>query len=506
MGFFGTKAASQAVPQSKPAVPTSTPTAPAPRVAPTSDSGRKPAPQPSDVRDPTAASRKQSNPYMAAVKSWIEYGVGNRATDIHIDVKGSAGTVRFRIDGELETMRKEGGGQYPARFLEDCISSLFNSSSNDQSSQPFDPEKMLYRMIPYDEIEGHPLRLRFQSLTGVDCPKLSLRLAPADVAASTKSFKELGYEASQTDLWNQAMQTPSGAVLIAGITGSGKSTTIKSFIELNPKLNQMSVTTIEDPVEYPIKGAHQIDFLRDLNNEAENSNKYKALLKGIMRGDPDAVMIGEAHDLDSANALIQIAESGHLGMATTHAHLLTGIIPRLSNERMGLSRQALCAPNILTLLVYQALVPVLCSFCALTCDEVKGIAGVGRYLGHCESLGLGMRRLRWRNQNGCDECSHRGTIGQTVVAEMHIPSSEWLAATRAGLDADAMEIYRSTSDGRLDSANMTGKTVFEHTLYKALQGQVDLRQCSRFEIFERYVKDFEKRNGSQRQRQASYLR
>jgi general secretion pathway protein E len=437
--------------------------------------------------------RKQPTQFMTAISGWIRYATENRATDIHIDAKDGKGCVRFRIDGELEEMRADGHGEYPTEFLNNCISSIYNASTGGNSILPFDQGKMLYRMIPFDEIQGHPLRLRFQSLSGLDCPKLSLRLVAADVRASTKSFKDLGYESSQTNLWNQAMQTPSGAVLISGITGSGKSTTIKSFIELNPQLPRMAITTIEDPIEYPIKGAHQIDFQREMEDEEATAKRFKDLLTSIMRADPDGVMIGEARDQVSANALIQIAESGHLGMATTHAHLLTGIIPRLSNERMGLSRQALCAPNILTLLVYQALVPVLCPHCSLTSEQATGIAGVGRYLAYCKSLGIDTQRLRWRKTTGCPHCSHRGTIGQTVVAEMLIPSSEWLAATRKGLDSEAMDIYRSTSNGQFDSSEMTGKTVFEHTLYKALLGQVDVRQCSRFEIFERYVSNHRKR-------------
>lgn len=447
----------------------------------------------------TKGARRAENAFIEAIDEWILYAVENRATDVHIESNGKSGRVRFRIDGELETMRSENGGQYPSDFLEKCMASLFNNEqeTNSGSESLFLKDKMLYCMVPYNRIQGVSLKLRYQSVKGNGGPKVILRLLSSDESAPTLSFEDLGYETSQIVLWRQAQQAKSGACLISGITGSGKSTTQKSFIELDPDLEKSAIYTVEDPIEYPLRGAHQVPLQRDLTNEKESSRKYNEVMGALMRGDLDSAMVGEIRDADSANALVQIAESGHFAMATVHAHLLTGIVPRLSNRKLGLSREVLCAPNILTLLVYQALVPILCSRCSLTSEEAAAEGEdkpkdeeVGQYLGYVRRIGLDETRLRWKNIGGCEHCKHRGTVGQTVVAEMVIPSKDWLTATRESRDADAMTIYQKDSDGDLLSSNMRGKTIFEHTLYKAMNGRVDVRQCNRFEIFERFVESY----------------
>ena len=94
--------------------------------------------------------------------------------------------------------------------------------------------------------------------------------------------------------------------------------------------------------------------------------------------------------------------------------------------------------------------------------------------------------LRFKHVGGCPACGGRGTKGKTIVAEMWQPDRKWLELVRANNDYGALMHYRSFSDGDFTSEDMTGKTVFEHTLYKALQGAVDVRNCEEFETFERF--------------------
>jgi general secretion pathway protein E len=433
---------------------------------------------------------RYANPHMATVKTWLTYAVENRATDIHVEINGSAGQVRFRIDGELETMRTAGGGVYASRHVEDCLAALYNNEQQRKSGSDslFDASKNLYCMVPYTSVPGHTLKLRYQSLRGNEGPKVILRLLHVNDEQPTLTFEQLGYAPSHIALWETAMQTPSGAILIAGITGSGKSTTQKSFIELNPAAASSAIYTIEDPVEYPIRHAHQYPIQRDLSDPAASARLYTETVAALMRADPDIVMLGEVRDEPSARALQQLVETGHMGLATVHAHLLSGIIPRLTNPEVGLNREVLTAPNMLTLLVYQALVPKLCPACSVpTAEALVTAPEVAATVAHFEALQLPTRQLRWKRMGGCKHCAHRGTIGLTVVAEMHMPDEDWLAAIRTHDDSRAVEIYRSYSDGNLASFNMVGKTVFEHALWKALQGHIDARQCTRFDSFSRYM-------------------
>jgi general secretion pathway protein E len=431
---------------------------------------------------------QSANPYAVAIREWIEYAVRSRATDIHLECRGNLGMVRFRIDGDIEAMRTEEGGQYPASFVVKCMASLYNNDQQTKSGSAamFDPEKFTSCMIPYLAL-GHNLKLRYQSLKGNEGPAVVLRLLFLDQAQKTLTYEQLGYSESHIELWEEATATPSGAVFIAGVTGSGKSTTLKSFIELNPDLASTRVFTVEDPVEYPIRGAHQIPLQRELGNEADSSKAYNMAVGSLMRADPDVIALGEIRDKDSANAMQQFAETGHLALGTVHAHLLSGIVPRLTNVKLGMTRDVLTAPNMITLLVYQALVAKLCpSCCHNTVEETKSRV-VSRISEKFKKLGINTEHFKWKRIGGCEHCDSRGTVGLTVVAEMHMPDEDWLSAIRLGNDIDALNCYLSKSDGRLDSPDMTGKTVFEHALFKALNGVVDPRSCLRFGGIEQFI-------------------
>jgi type II secretory ATPase GspE/PulE/Tfp pilus assembly ATPase PilB-like protein len=435
-----------------------------------------------------------NNAYSLAIRSWIEYAVKNRATDIHIECSGTSGVVRFRIDGDLEAMRSKDMGQFPASFVIKCMASLFNNQQQAKSGNAamFEESKFGSCMVPYLAL-GHNLKLRYQSLKGNDGPKVVLRLLFLDQAKKTLTFEELGYAKSHIQLWESTTSTPSGGVFIAGVTGSGKSTTLKSFIELNPDLASTCVFTVEDPVEYPIKGAHQIPIQRELGNEEESSRVYNMAVGSLMRADPDWIALGEIRDKDSANAMQQFAETGHMALGTTHANLISGIVPRLINTKIGMTRDVLTAPNMLTLLVYQALVPKLCPSCCHTSVESVNSPSVYKAVEQFRKMGANTKAMRWKRIGGCASCDSRGTIGLTVVAEMLMPEEDWLCAIRDGKDLEALQVYLSKSDNRLDTPDMTGKTVFEHTLYKAQLGLVDARQCSRFDGIERFTNKYLKR-------------
>lgn len=440
---------------------------------------------------------RSRNEFMAALYEWISYAVANRATDIHLETRGSTGVVRFRVDGEMERMRADHEGSYPAKFIMDCMASLFNNEqmARSGSGSSFHRDEFLYCMVPYNEIPGHTLKLRYQSLKGNEGPKLVLRILHVDENQPTQTFAELGYAPSQVEMWREAMDTPSGLVAIAGVTSSGKSTTLKCFIELNPHTPTSNVLTIEDPVEYPIRGAHQVPVQRDLADPIESSKRFTEALSSFMRADPDAVMMGEIRDRFSANAAQQLAETGHMALGTVHAHLLSGIVPRLVNPEIGMTRQILTAPNMVTLLAYQALVAKLCPKCAMSTDEADHDQRIRKIADNVKQLGLDPDRLRWKRIGGCPHCNGRGTFGQTVVAEMLMPDEEWLRHVREGNDTEAVNVYRSRSNRDLMSPDMTGKTVFEHTLHKALHGLVDARQCSAFDTWHRYMRFHERNAG-----------
>lgn len=303
-----------------------------------------------------------------------------------------------------------------------------------------------------------------------------------------KSLTDAGYAPSHLALWRRAARVSKGMIIVSGVTGSGKSTSVKVFLETMPGLHRKAINSVEDPIEYEIGGVHQTEVLRDLASDEESARRYAAAFKALLRADPDGVFVGEIRDRITANFVLQMAETGHLVISTLHAHLLTNMVPRLTNEMIGLSRQALSGPNIINLLVYQALVPLVCSRCAMRTDEAAQVdvdtSEVIRLLR--DKFRLDTTPMRFKREGGCEHCRGRGTQGKTIVAEMWQPDRQWLIHVREADDHGALTYFRSHADGSLTSPDMTGKSVFEHTLYKASLGLVDPRSCEEFESFERF--------------------
>jgi general secretion pathway protein E len=423
---------------------------------------------------------------MQLFERWIALAVPTGATDLHIEVRRNVAIVRIRVDGRIEPLPDGQGGRYSRKEVVDAIAAGYNSTRKGNNVSQYNADQFVDCMIDLD-LPGTAGQLRYQNVKGRLGPKTVVRILRTGDENRIR-FDAAGYAPSHLRLLRLAGRAGKGIVLLSGVTSSGKSTSLKSFIETLPGLDQKAIYTVEDPIEYEIAGAHQIEVLRDIANDDETRRRYAEVMRALMRSDPDGVMLGEIRDKLTALFALQIAETGHLAMGTVHAHLISNIIPRLTNDQIGVSRQALTGPNILNLLVYQALVPKLCRCCALPTSmalrvdpDVREIEEVLR-----RRFGLATARLRWTRPEGCAACQARGTHGKTVVAEMLQPDRVWLRHVRHNDDDAALQHFRSAGNRRFDSADMTGKTVFEHALYKALQGEIDVRNCEEFDGFERF--------------------
>lgn len=426
-------------------------------------------------------------------ESWIACAVAEGATDLHIQQVGNQAEVKLRIDGELEQLRDSSGGVYPAGLAGQAVAWAYNNASGkgSNSESQFSDKENLYCMIEPRDIAGKRVALRYQSMRGHAGVKVTCRVLYVDVDQPTLTYEELGYAPSQQKILLDAAATPSGMIFFAGVTGSGKTTTLKTFVETHPQNGKDAFYSIEDPVEYPLRNVHQIPIQRDLLDREGSARIYSETISGLMRSDPSCILLGEIRDHASAISAQQIVETGHMACGTVHAHLISGIIPRLTNSEVGMSRDVLTNPNIITLLGYQALVPRLCPKCRQTgesfdmseegADHVKDICDISE-----NRFGLGRESLFFKKQGGCSYCKGRGTKGLTVVAELLSPDRKWLNHIRKGEDYEALMHYRSESDRDFRSPNMNGKTVFEHCLYKSINGIVDLRQCERFDSFKRF--------------------
>lgn len=447
--------------------------------------------------------------------AWIEAAVRQRASDIHILVFGSQAAVKLRIDGELEPLALPGfrTGLYSRATAVKAVAAGYNYARNAGSGGSQYTESAYSDVMIEREVMTERVLLRYQNKaaapgSGQFGAKTVIRVLYLG-GNTVGSLEDAGYAASHLAMLRDASRTGSGMIIFAGVTGSGKSTSLKLFIERMPGLERMAVHTIEDPIEYIIGHGmvHQSQVTRDLSDPEETRQRYGMAVKAELRSDPDAVLVGEVRDEITARTALVLAETGHLSMFSLHAHLITNIVGRLTNKEVGLSRDELTAPQIINLLVYQSLVPLLCQHCCLetgaALEQVQQLyeqaapsaQGALRddliYMKDTVAVlsskfGFDMSKFRWKNEIGCSHCNHRGTKGRTIVAEMWMPDRRWLELTRAHDDYGALTHYRSFSDGDLSSAKMTGKTVFEHSLHKALHGQIDVRRCGSFESFHRY--------------------
>lgn len=134
-----------------------------------------------------------ANEYMQVAHELLAYAVANRATDIHLEIRGTAGRVRFRIDGYMEAMRTEGHGEYPAAFLEKVMMQLFNSEQQKKSNNSplFSKDNFDYCMIPYSDIPGNDLKLRFQGFRGAEAQRWFCGCCPSAISRRHARSKSL---------------------------------------------------------------------------------------------------------------------------------------------------------------------------------------------------------------------------------------------------------------------------------------------------------------------------
>lgn len=432
-------------------------------------------------------------------REWVRSAQDEKATDIHIRIlDGGQAEVLMRVDGELEPITGSDRGLFTARDALNAMKSAYEVLSDRHSNNmgTFSETSTLSSMI--DAALGIPnLRLRFASLRGLYGPKAIVRLLPSGSTGNVMSFQSMGFSRSQIDMFDRAHRLDAGAIGYMGITGSGKTTAAKTFVETHPKYGTSAMYQVADPIEYPILHMHQIYVQRNLLvlNEEGKKDLYSEAIESLMRSDPDLVDVGEVRDILSARAMANVAKSGHLSMFTLHVDSVAGAINRLTDPKIGLTRQELTGGNLIGLLVYQALVPMLCKHCRLSTQDIsqyfsgrsdESSVREGRYITYLSGV-IGERFhidptiLKWRNPNGCEHCRKRGTRGLTLCAEMLMPDDEWLDMSAEGKDRDAIRKWRMRySDKNPMSENMDGKLVIEHALYKAYRGLIDPRNVERF--------------------------
>jgi type II secretory ATPase GspE/PulE/Tfp pilus assembly ATPase PilB-like protein len=404
------------------------------------------------------------------------------ASDIHLKGTLGLGSIHFRIHGELEP--------FPYTLTEqqaiDLASSLFNTLVDDGSTTDgFIPTIPQDAVISWALPQGN-IRLRYSGLpiepTGID---VTLRLIPIGIVVKPKPLQEFGYSNDQAEDMERIFYRSSGLILFVGTTGSGKTTSMAN------ELSRLTLTrpgkklrTVEEPVEIRILGASQTSVAR----KSKDGTEFNDVLRGIMRSDPDFLGIGEIRDRVTASLALQAVRSGHLAVSSLHAESGPMSYDRL--EGLGVDRRDLAKVGLVVALIYQRLVPVLCTHCR---QKVGPLEQVPEYSGMVSRLRRYMQEhhpdradpfegVFVRNPLGCKHCKQRGITGRTVCAEIFIPRVGMLPLIASGNSPDLWHEWRKEIDPTKPE-RMRGRTAFEHALWKMMQGivsPVDVEKEFRF--------------------------
>lgn len=274
------------------------------------------------------------------IASLIEKAISLNASDIHIDPQEKKVYMRMRIAGNLHE-----SGYFDCDLLDLCIGKI-KVLSNLRSDVHDKAQDGRFYFISEKTNERVDIRVSIApTFYGENCV---MRLLRPD-NDKHKSFAELGMSHEQVITFKDSLKKTSGLIIVAGPTGSGKTSTLYTTLKyLNHTNQNKNIVTIEDPVESSIEGVRQIQ----VNNDKDFG--FKEALKGILRQDPDIIMIGEIRDKDTALAAIQTALTGHLVLTTIHAPNASSIIPRLID--MGIESYLLSSS--ISLILSQRLIRV----------------------------------------------------------------------------------------------------------------------------------------------------
>ncbi len=381
-------------------------------------------------------SNEESAPIIKLVNSLFFQAIKKGASDIHIEVHERKGVVRFRIDGVLK------------KHL-DLDKSIINLVIN--RIKVISNLDISEKRVPQDgrtqvTISGKTLDVRVSILPTYYGERVVMRILMQ--SESIPSLEELGFSKDLTKQFYKLLNRSHGMILVTGPTGSGKSTTLHSFLQhiASPDKN---IITVEDPVEYNADHVNQIQV-----NEKVGLT-FAAGLRSILRQDPDVVMVGEIRDKETAQIAIQAALTGHLLLSTLHTNDATSSLTRLID--MGVE-DYLISSTLIGVLA-QRLVRKLCSNCKAPVMLDKAIL---------QELNLDERRVYYKAV-GCKHCDFTGYSGRQAVGELFVMNSEVKELMKQGLNDHEIRIIMKkqgmkTIADRLKEMLMAGLTSYEEAL------------------------------------------
>lgn len=415
----------------------------------------------------------EDSPVAQTINLLLEYAIRSSASDIHIEPREGYVQVRYRIDGVLKEVN-----HLPRNVLGSLISRI-KILANLKIDEHRVPQDGRFKI----KVAGKPYALRVSTLPISDGEKVVMRIL--DESNDAVTLESLGYWGKSLQAITEALAEPNGVILVTGPTGSGKSTSLFSILNIlnTPSVN---ISTIEDPVEYKISGVNQTQ------TNPKAGMTFASGLRALLRQDPNIIMVGEIRDGETANLGIQAALTGHLVFSTLHTNNAATTLPRLLD--MGI--EPFLIASTVRVVVGQRLVRRLCMNCrehyTPTTEQLQAFnksfhldsetlpiihqldimaknQGIGTDT-DITTTESGVTMLWKASQQGCDECSNTGYRGRIGIYEVLINS----AAIQRLIVASATSAQIQTQ------AILEGMiTMQTDGLVKALRGQSTIEEVLR---------------------------
>jgi type IV pilus assembly protein PilB len=402
-----------------------------------------------DVDDLEAEDGISEAPLVRLVNSIIFQAAEDGASDVHFEPQEDALAVRLRIDGVLHEVQR-----IPKRMMAGVTTRLKVLAKLDiaERRKPQDGRISLNAAAA-----GRMLDIRVATLPTVEGESVVMRLL--DKSKRPPTLEELGLSDEMRQTLEEVVSRPTGALLVTGPTGSGKSTTLYAALaEINnPEIN---IITVEDPVEYRLGGVNQVQ----INQRAGLT--FAAALRSILRSDPDVVMVGEIRDPETAKISIEAALTGHFVLSTLHTNDAPGALTRL-NE-MGV--EPFLTGSAVTGVLAQRLARKLCTHCCEMYTPSVDELIKARVSPDIAAQADGMVFYR---KKGCPRCNQTGYKGRIGVFQLLAMSEnlETLAASKASRE----ELERAAMGEGM-------RTLWDDGIAKVAAGLTSIEELARVTI------------------------
>ena len=381
-------------------------------------------------------------PVIRVVNLIMERALEARASDIHIEPFESRLIVRYRVDGVMQEVES------PPRRLSAAVISRIKIMSNLDIAE---------RRLPQDgriklRMKSKEIDMRVSTVPTMHGESVVMRVL--DKGGVPLNFDTLGFQPETLKLFLNALTQPHGIVLVTGPTGSGKTTTLYTALQLLNKPD-VKILTVEDPVEYQMEGINQIQVKPQIGLTFANA------LRSIVRQDPDVIMIGEIRDLETAQIAVQSALTGHLVISTLH----TNDAPSTVNRLLDMGVEDYLLTSTVNGILAQRLVRSLCTDCREPYEPLPEVVKEFELERFTNDTPIVLYR-----PVGCEACGGTGYSGRLGIMEM-MPMTDTIRSL-VMRHAISGEIRRQAIDEGM-------QTLYEDGLRKVLAGTITLDEVLR---------------------------